>query len=158
SDRQYRKALPLDEAMAKVASEAGTSFDPKIVAILQRRYVVWEKMANEQPREMAPKLSTDIKVERGAAPDAGFAEAPQAAAATASASDFAERLSQLRTESEDIVTIIQKAGPSLRLEDILSVIAVRLKRLVPHESMAVYCPHGDSLSAEFVSGENSKLF
>src|SRR5215471_9179337 len=32
SDRQYRKALPLDDAMAKVASEAGTSFDPKIVA------------------------------------------------------------------------------------------------------------------------------
>src|SRR5579872_7287880 len=73
SDRQYRKALPLDVAMAKVASEAGTSFDPKVVAILQRRYVELEKLATEQPMQAPPKLSTDIKVERGAAPDAGFA-------------------------------------------------------------------------------------
>ena len=29
SDRQYRRALPLDEAMAEVASEAGTAFDPE---------------------------------------------------------------------------------------------------------------------------------
>src|SRR5262252_9163232 len=158
SDRQYRRALPLDEAMTKVASEAGTSFDPKIVSILQLRYVEWEKMANEQPRETPPKLSTDIKVERGAAPDAGFAEAPQPAAAPAAACDFAERLHQVRTQSEEIAQIIETARSSLRLEDIFSVIAVRLRRLVPHESLAVYCPHGDSLAAEFVSGENCRLF
>src|SRR5580658_5904207 len=63
SDRQYRKALPLDEAMAKVASEAGRAFDPQVVAILHRRYVELEKMANEQPLQAPPKLSTDIKVE-----------------------------------------------------------------------------------------------
>ena len=74
SDRQYRKALPLDDAVAKVASEAGTSFDPKIVGMLQQHYTQWEKLANEQPLQAAPKLSTDIKIERGAAPDAGFAE------------------------------------------------------------------------------------
>jgi putative nucleotidyltransferase with HDIG domain len=158
SDRQYRKALPLDEAMTKVASEAGTSFDPKIVSILQLRYVEWEKMANEQPREMPPKLSTDVKVERGAAPDAGFAGAPQPAAASGSASDFPERLGQVLAHSEDILEVIRKAGCSLRLEDAFSVVAVRVRHLVPHESLAVYCPHGDSLMAEFVSGENSRLF
>ena len=36
SDRQYRRALPLDEAMRKVASESGMSFDPQVVKILQR--------------------------------------------------------------------------------------------------------------------------
>src|ERR1700730_7804140 len=74
SDRQYRKALPLDDAMAKVASEAGISFDPRVVEILQRRYVELETLATEQPFQPPPKLSTDIKVERGLAPDAGFAE------------------------------------------------------------------------------------
>ena len=39
SDRQYRKAMPLDQAMAKVAAEAGVAFDPHVVGILQRRYV-----------------------------------------------------------------------------------------------------------------------
>src|ERR1700747_1473535 len=39
SDRQYRKALPLDQAMAIVVAEAGKSFDPRVVAILRRRYI-----------------------------------------------------------------------------------------------------------------------
>ncbi len=69
SDRQYRRALPLDEAMAKVASEAGVSFDPRVVGILQRRYVELEKLAKDQPFQAPVKLSTDIKVERGLAPD-----------------------------------------------------------------------------------------
>jgi putative nucleotidyltransferase with HDIG domain len=52
SDRQYRRALPLDVAMAKVAAEAGTSFDPRIVHILERRYVELEKMAREQTSDL----------------------------------------------------------------------------------------------------------
>src|SRR6202047_5395612 len=44
SDRQYRKALPLDEAMAKVVDEAGKGFDPGGVEILPRRYVELEKL------------------------------------------------------------------------------------------------------------------
>src|SRR6202030_3256918 len=75
SDRQYRRGLPLHEAMAKVASESGISFDPRVVEILQRRYVELERLAKEQPLQAPVKLSTDIKVERGLAPDAGFAEA-----------------------------------------------------------------------------------
>ena len=78
SDRQYRKALPLNEAMAKVVEDSGKSFDPKVVAILQRRYIELEKMANEEPLQAPPKLSTDIKVERGLAPAAGFAESGEA--------------------------------------------------------------------------------
>ena len=34
SDRQYRKALPLDEAMAQIAGESGTAFDPRVVEML----------------------------------------------------------------------------------------------------------------------------
>src|SRR5205807_8278912 len=79
SDRQYRKALALNEAMKQVASEAGTSFDPKIVEVLQRRYIELEQLAREQPLQAPPKLSTDIKVERGLAPAAGFAESAQPA-------------------------------------------------------------------------------
>ena len=79
--------MPLDEAMATVASEAGTSFDPKVVAILKRRYIELEKMANEQPLQAPPKLSTDSKVQRGAAPDAGFAESAEKGLSTSPIAD-----------------------------------------------------------------------
>src|SRR5580698_7722889 len=71
SDRQYRRALPLDLAMAEVAKLSGTAFDPEVVAILGRKYVELERMATNQPVAMA-KLSKDIKILRGAAPAAGF--------------------------------------------------------------------------------------
>src|SRR5271155_2003266 len=57
SDRQYRRALPLDQAMAEVTKLAGKSFDPQVVAILQRRYVELEKKATSQNKPMA-RLST----------------------------------------------------------------------------------------------------
>ena len=46
SDRQYRKALPLDEAMNSIARESGTAFDPRVVEILQRRYLEFESCAS----------------------------------------------------------------------------------------------------------------
>jgi GAF domain-containing protein len=158
SDRQYRKALPLDDAMAKVASEAGTSFDPQIVAILERRYIELEKLANEQPLQAPQKLSTDIKIVRGSAPAAGFAEAPEPVATSVSSSGLNERIPQARKQSQEILELVRKAGSSLYLEDIFAMVSVRLKHLVPHDSMAVYCPLGDNLSAKFVSGDNFRLF
>ena len=71
SDRQYRRALPLDQAMAEVAKLAGKSFDPEVVAMLEKRYMELEKKATSQNKPMA-RLSTDMVVERGHAPAAGF--------------------------------------------------------------------------------------
>src|SRR5438105_12441754 len=43
SDRQYRRAIPLKEVMARVEAEAGSSFDPVVVAMLRERYLHLEK-------------------------------------------------------------------------------------------------------------------
>jgi len=159
SDRQYRKALPLHEAMAKVVADAGKAFDPKVVEILRRRYIELEKMANEQPLQAPPKLSTDIKVERGLAPDAGFAESAEADATTsAPVGNAAALIATARQQGQAILDFSRQSGSSLGAEDILSLLAVRLKQLVPHDSLAVYCPKNGTLSAEFVSGENFRLF
>ncbi len=37
SDRQYRKAMPLDRAMSIIEAESGKSFDPRFVEILLKR-------------------------------------------------------------------------------------------------------------------------
>jgi putative nucleotidyltransferase with HDIG domain len=159
SDRQYRKALPLDEAMAKVVSEAGISFDPRVVEILRRRYVELEKLAREQPLQTPPKLSTDIKVERGLAPDAGFAESPAPVAAGVHLTrDQSELMSAARKEMEIFSEFGSKPGESLTLEDMISLLAVRIRHFVPHDSLAVYVLKGDILIPEFVSGDNFRLF
>ncbi len=158
SDRQYRKALPLNDAMAKVVSEAGTSFDPKVVAILHRRYVELEKLANEQPLQAPPKLSTDIKVVRGLAPAAGFAESAEPSGASQAPAGSIGSISTARKQGEEIADFSRQSGVSLHIEDILSLLSVRLRKLVPHDSMAVYLPKSGVLIPEFVSGENFRLF
>ncbi len=159
SDRQYRRALPLDEAMAKVASEAGASFDPRVVGILQRRYVELEKLANEQPFQAPPKLSTDIKVERGLAPDAGFAESEKPVAhEPGAAKDYGNVMAAARQGAQTLAEFGAKLGAAFGLEDTFSLLAVRVKRLVPHDSMAVYVVRNKVLIPEFVSGENFRLF
>src|SRR5204862_1130600 len=49
SDRQYRRALPLEQAMDNVEALSGTSFDPQVVDVLKRRYRDLERSANSQP-------------------------------------------------------------------------------------------------------------
>ena len=156
SDRQYRKALPLDEAMAKVVGEAGRSFDPRVVEILCRRYIELEKLANAQPSPAPPKLSTDIKVVRGVAPAAGFAESVEAPAGSKAREDSA-RMSAAGCQKQEIIELCRRSN-GLKIEDIASLLWVRLRRPLPHDAMALYCLKSGLLVPEFVSGDNSSLF
>jgi putative nucleotidyltransferase with HDIG domain len=158
SDRQYRRALPLDQAMAKVASESGTSFDPKVVDILSRRYVELEKLAREQPIQAPVKLSTDIKVERGAAPDAGFAESAPPTAAVVATADHDQLIAAAQRELETLREIGKKIGNCFAAEDMFSLAAVRIRHFIPYDSIAIYMVQEKVLAAEFVAGQGSNLF
>src|ERR1700756_4378992 len=69
SDRQYRRAIALADVMKRLHSEAGKSFDPRVVEVLDRRYLDLEKLVEQRSQKVPwSKLSTDVKVERGYAP------------------------------------------------------------------------------------------
>jgi GAF domain-containing protein len=144
--------------MAKVAAESGTSFDPRVVGILQRRYVELEQIANEQSFSAPAKLSTDIKVERGLAPAAGFAESAEPLAIRRGSTGDSARVCAAGVQAQELFDLIQRPGAAFSLEDVFSLLSVRVKHLVPHDSMAVYVPKNDVLIPEFVSGENFRLF
>jgi len=157
SDRQYRKALPLDRAMDCVAAESGKSFDPRVVQILGQRYIELEKLANAQPMQAPPKLSTDLKVERGLAPDAGFAESAEPPAAAPVSQNLNALLSSAQRQAHEILTLSSR-GVALCIADIASLLAVRLGCLVPYDSLAMYSLKDAVLVPELVSGENFRLF
>ena len=48
SDRQYRKALPLEEVIRLLSEESGKAFDPKVVRVLQNRYRELEHLVTKQ--------------------------------------------------------------------------------------------------------------
>src|SRR5579863_201268 len=48
SDRQYRRALPREGAMKVVVADSGKAFDPRVVEVLKKRFIQWERMAQEK--------------------------------------------------------------------------------------------------------------
>jgi putative nucleotidyltransferase with HDIG domain len=157
SDRPYRRALPLDQAMGKVLSEAGTSFDPRVVELLHRRYVELESLAREQPPQAPPKLSTELKVKPGYAPAAGFAE-PAQEWQNSLPDDFRTRISFARKHCDEITEISRHFSALVSIEDISALISVRLKHILWYDALALYYLNEGVLVPTFVIGENSKIF
>jgi diguanylate cyclase (GGDEF)-like protein/putative nucleotidyltransferase with HDIG domain len=156
SDRQYRRALPLDKAMEQVASEAGKAFDPRVVAVLQRRYVDLERMATEAARPRT-RLSKDIKVERGGAPAAGFASTVQGSRASGEL-PFLSTIAAARREGQLLFELMHDLGKSLKLDETLSILSERLQTLVSYDAIAIYIVKDEVLHCEFATGLNSSLF
>jgi diguanylate cyclase (GGDEF)-like protein/putative nucleotidyltransferase with HDIG domain len=155
SDRQYRRAIGLDDAMRKISSESGISFDPKVVQILQRRCQELETMALETPAESA-RLSLAVKVERGLEPAAGF-EKTKPAENGAPKTDFLASIAAARQEVQTLFELAQDLGSSLSLNDTLTLVATRLKRMVPYDSFIIYVPRAEVLKPEYVTGENFRM-
>ncbi|HUN89165.1 MAG TPA: HD domain-containing phosphohydrolase [Terriglobales bacterium] len=158
SDRQYRRALPLHEAMEEVTRQAGKSFDPRVVEVLRRRYVELEQLAQQKAQLLVKrKLSTDLKITQGAAPAAGFAQLPAAGLESPSGS-FLSSIAAARQEAQTLFELSHELGNSLSLDETLSVLSVRLRKLVPFDSIAIYVLRESRLVPEYVSGDNFRLF
>ncbi|MBL8295403.1 MAG: diguanylate cyclase [Bryobacterales bacterium] len=162
SDRQYRRALPLEQALEYVCERAGKEFDPVVVAVLKRRIHELELKARSSPSLVRNiKLSTRVKIVRGDAPAAGLAQLAAAvnrAAERVLAPDLISSIATARQDVQMLHEVCREREGSLRLEDTLSLLASRLKRLVPHDAIAIYCLDGQVLKPEFVAGEDERLF
>jgi diguanylate cyclase (GGDEF)-like protein/putative nucleotidyltransferase with HDIG domain len=157
SDRQYRRALPLKEVMQRLAAESGRSFDPRVVDVLQRRYRELEKIVHAETDPEDYKLSTDVKFERGLAPDAGF-EQITAKEPAGQETNFLSSIAAARQEAQTLFELSQDLGASLSLGETLSVFSVKLRRLVPYDAIAIYIRRGGELVPEYVNGDNFRLF
>jgi diguanylate cyclase (GGDEF)-like protein/putative nucleotidyltransferase with HDIG domain len=175
SDRPYRKALPIEEAMQFVKGRAGSQFDPKVVAILEQRYIELEELASKQQNDGLAPLNTEISVWRGAAPSAGFQQenvgAAEKAAETLSSGTFPEFTVGPRTTFESlnlIATASQEAqalfemgrtlGNALRPNEMISIMSFRLRDLLPFQCFAVYLKSDESLSVRYTDGEGAHCF
>jgi len=158
SDRQYRRALPLDDAMKRLVEESGKSFDPEVVTVLQKRFRILEKRVQAQfAKEGGWQLSTDLKIEHGTAPAAGFEKASVKNAPEQEAT-FLSSIAAARQEAQTLFELSQDLGASLSLGETLSVFSVKLRLLVPYDAIAIYLRRNNELIPEYVNGDNFRLF
>ena len=170
SERPYRKAMPLDEAMAFVKARAGIQFDAQIVELLEKHYLELEEKARQQIEEIEP-LKTDLVIHRGAAPGAGFepehVAKGQAESAQAPMTDIGQVKMQAESqapiaEASPRATAVTGAGPtiagSLGAREVSAMVSKCLRPLIPYDCFAVYVKSGESLLPEFVEGPGIKAF
>jgi diguanylate cyclase (GGDEF)-like protein/putative nucleotidyltransferase with HDIG domain len=157
SDRQYRRALPLEEAMEFIVAQSGVSYDPRVVDVLKRRYLELEDLArNAAVPEI--KLSTAIRQTRGAAPAAGFEAARSGDRSTGEAPDFTYAIAAARQEFQMLHEVTSELGNSLSMEGTMSLLGTRLKGVIPHDTIAIYVCKDDRLVPQYVHGKDFQLF
>ena len=157
SHRQYRNAMSLDAAMENIASMSGSAFEPRIVEVLKRRYRELEIMVqSDSMTAEETTLSTDVRVEAGGEPAAGF-EQSAPIPGSANEADFLSSIASARQEAQTMFELSQDLGNSLSLGETLSVLSVRLRKMIPYDSMAVFLLKDGKLIPELVSGDNFRL-
>jgi diguanylate cyclase (GGDEF)-like protein/putative nucleotidyltransferase with HDIG domain len=157
SHRQYRNAMPLDAAMEKVVSMSGSAFDPKIVEALKQHYKKLEILAGtDLIGEDEANVSTDVRVETGMNVVEGFEQSPPPPGTT-NETDFLSSIASARQEAQTMFELSQDLGNSLSLGETLSVLSVRLRKMIPYDSMAVFLLKDGKLIPELVSGDNFRL-
>jgi len=163
SDRQYRRALPLDEAMAFVSAEAGRSFDPRVVHVLERRYRELDRVARSINFETT-RLSTDLPIANSTAPGAGYEPLSQSIADSPRADEFLATISAAREEAQVLYQVAQDLGNSLSLDDTLTAVAERTRKIVRYDAFAVWIlertdkggRRGALLTPKFVFGQDQR--
>ena len=157
SDRQYRSAIPLDRAMETVKERSGKWFDPKVVSVLERRYVDLERIAQTHTNDdgfVPAGFGRDLHVARGLAPATGF---EKWADNSSNDTDFLTSIASARQEAQAMFDLSQDLGNSLSLSETLSVLSMRLRKLIPYDSIAVFVNRNGWLLPELVSGENFRV-
>jgi diguanylate cyclase (GGDEF)-like protein/putative nucleotidyltransferase with HDIG domain len=155
SERPYRPAMTPQQAMNALSAEKGRSFDPSVIEIMERRYLELEAMVNSLETERK-RLDFAPKVLRPVVPSSGFAEV--ANDAEVRATSFLTSIISARQEAQLLFELAQTLGNSLSLKETLSVVAIRLKEMIPHESIVFFVCQEGMLIPEYVHGVDYDLF
>jgi diguanylate cyclase (GGDEF)-like protein len=99
-------------------------------------------------------------VESGFEPAAGLEPltVPETSSALDQPADFLTHIAAARQEVQALFELAQDIGISLSLSETLSLVAIRLQRIIPYDSLAIYVPRDNVLRAEYVNGEDFRLF
>ena len=155
SERPYRRAMSPEEAMGNLSAEKGRSFDPRVVEVMERRYLELEAMVKTMETERR-RLDFAPRIDRDVAPSSGYAEA--ANEAEVRTTSFLSSIISARQEAQLLFELAQTLGNSLSLKETLSVVASRLKQMIPYDAIVFYVCQDGLLIPEYAHGADFDLF
>lgn len=155
SDREYRRGLPLEEAMNHISAESGKSFDPLVVGVLERRFHDLERLAKAQIHQV-PTLSTQAVISNGHAPAAGLDLCTSAGMKAGDKPlDFLSTIAAAKREGRLLLEVANGLGSSLDLNETFERVEQSLKAMIPHNTLAVFIQRANNLVVEYTGGDNA---
>lgn len=156
-DRPYRKGMKREESLALLRSMVGSAFDPKVVETFIKHVEEFDRMIDEQDIKEQVASSPAFDTETSTKPDAGLA--PDVLGVSEESSPF-RSISEAQREVFALHEIAQTIGSSLNLSDTVTLVANKLRAIVPFDTCVIYLvddPSGKAIAAHVV-GEEVEVF
>ena len=156
-DRPYRKGMKREESLALLRSMVGTAFDPRVVEIFTKHVEEFDRLIDshdiQEQVASAPLADTETRTK----PDAGLA--PDVLGVYEEMTGF-RSISEAQREVFALHEIAQTIGSSLNLSDTVTLVANKLRAIVPFDTCVIYLvddPSGKAIAAHVV-GEEVDVF
>lgn len=156
-DRPYRKGMKREESLALLRSMVGNAFDPKVVETFIEHVEEFDRMIDSQDiKEQVASAPTE-DTQTSTKPDAGLA--PDILGVAEESSPF-RSITEAQREVFALHEIAQTIGSSLNLSDTVTLVANKLRAIVPFDTCVIYLvddPSGKAIAAHVV-GEDVEVF
>ena len=156
-DRPYRKGMKREDSLALLNSMVGTAFDPKVVKIFAEHVVEFDRLIDSEDIQEQVASASVIDTQTSTKPDAGLASD---ILGTPIESSGVRAISDAQREVFALHEIAQTIGSSLNLSDTVTLVANKLKSIVPFDSCVIFLVDersGKAVAAHAV-GEEAELF
>jgi len=156
-DRPYRKGMKREESLALLRSMVGSAFDPKVVETFTRHVEDFDRLIDSQDIQEQVASTPSVDNETRTKPDAGLA--PDVLGVFEEPSGF-RSISEAQREVFALHEIAQTIGSSLNLSDTVTLVANKLRAIVPFDTCVIYLVDdrsGKAVAAHVV-GEEVELF
>src|SRR6201988_1756428 len=157
-DRPYRKGMKREDSLALLNNMVGSAFDPKVVKKFAEHVEEFDRMIASEDIQEQVASAPAVDNETSTKPDAGLAS--DILGTPIEESSGFRSISEAEREVFALHEIAQTIGSSLNLSDTVTLVANKLKAIVPFDSCVIFLVNersGKAVAAHAV-GEEAELF
>jgi diguanylate cyclase (GGDEF)-like protein/putative nucleotidyltransferase with HDIG domain len=156
-DRPYRKGMRREDSLGLLNSMVGSAFDPKVVKKFIEHVIEFDRLIDaEDIREQVASAVADT--ETSTKPDAGLAS--DILGTPIEETNGFRSISEAQREVFALHEIAQTIGSSLNLSDTVTLVANKLKSIVPFDSCVIFLvdERSGKAVAAHATGEEAEMF
>lgn len=157
-DRPYRKGMKREDSLALLNRMVGSAFDPKVVQKFVEHVIEFDRLIDSEDIQEQVASAPVADTQTSTKPDAGLAS--DILGSPIEETNGFRSISEAQREVFALHEIAQTIGSSLNLSDTVTLVANKLKSIVPFDSCVIFLVDersGKAIAAHAV-GEEAEMF